>query len=434
MRRPDSTMAGVLWADTVKEAPVRAQPPEAGAEYDLAVVGGGFCGLSVALHAAKSGLSVGLYEAGVIGNGASGRNGGFVVPHFPGGVTLREVAGLIGEKKAQRLCALVADGPQFVFDQVRQYQIECDDEQNGWVQPAHSEKSLRRVRAVYEDWQAFGADVEWLDTEQVSAQLGSPGFLGGWKNGAGGTLNPFALCRGLARAAVNHGASIHEHTPIDRITRDGDRVSVRFGESTSTARKVLIATNGHTGSVWDGLQRSVIPIRLFHVFTKPLAPDQQEKVLPGRLCFTDLHKSGGFCRYDPAGRILSGGAVFALGDPRQAGIRHAKQRLGLFFPHLPEPEIEYYWEGYCALTPPYLPALQIVDKNVYAIIGFSTRGVSLAQNIGRVAANFLAEELALDDFPLPVTELERIPWQGLKAFLGGYAIPYFKAVDRWGLS
>ncbi len=430
----DPAKDGVIWAQTSKEEAVVTAEPEAGADYDVVVVGGGFCGLATTLQVARSGMSVALFEAGVIGAGASGRTGGLVVPHFPGGISLSSVQAHLGAKKANALGDLVCNGPGRVFDLVREHQIKCDAEQRGWIQPAHSRKSLPKVRKVFEDWKAFGAEVEWLDRDAVTASLGTACHVGGWRNQTGGIFNPLALCRGLARAAVDRGAAVFQNTPVVGLKRDQSGVTVTLKDKTLRTRKALIATNGYTGSGWGKLSRTVIPIRLWHTFTRPLPADLQEQILPGRICFTDIRRSGGFCRYDVDNRIFSGGAVFGLGDPRKAGIAHSKERLQMYFPQLPEPEIECYWEGYCALTTAMLPSLQVIDKDIFAIVGFSTRGVSLAQNIGWAAGDLLAEKTSLDDFPLEVGAPEPIPWQGLKTFLGQYAFPVYKAMDRWGFS
>lgn len=430
----DPVADGVSWAQTSKEQAVTTPAPVDGAHYDVAVVGGGFCGLATALQTARAGMSVALFEAGVIGAGASGRTGGLVVPHFPGGISLSSVRDLLGARKCDALGELVAQGPSRVFDLVREYQIQCDAEQKGWVQPAHSSKSLPKVRKVYDDWKAFGANVEWLDRDAVSATLGTACHVGGWRNPTGGVFNPLALCRGLARTAMDRGAAIFQNAPVQSVKRDEAGICIALADKTVRARKVLIATNGYTGPGWGKVARSVIPIRLWHTFTKPLSEDLQERILPGRICFTDIRRSGGFCRYDVDNRIFSGGAVFGLGNVRKAGVAHTRERLRTFFPDLPEPEIDFYWEGFCALTETMLPSLQVVDKDIFAIIGFSTRGVSLAQNIGWAMGDVLAENADLDDFPLEVCAPQPIPWQGVKRFLGQYAFPVYKAMDRWGFS
>ncbi|HEX3500997.1 MAG TPA: FAD-dependent oxidoreductase, partial [Stellaceae bacterium] len=309
--RMDPALTGVVWTRTAKEAH-RDRPPLAGdLAVDLAVVGGGFCGLAVALHAAIAGLSVALVEAGIVGGGASGRNGGFVVPHFPGAITPRGVSALIGARKGAALCELVAGGPDAVMAQIARYQIACDAQQNGWIQPAHSEKALAKIRKVYEEWRALGAPVEWLDAAGIASALGTAGYLGGWRRASGAQLNPYALCQGLARAAENHGVRIFERSTAEGLATSAGRAVLSVNGKRLTARKVLFASNGYTDGIVADEDRSVVPVHLYHVATKPLPLALRRRVNPTEGCFTDLRKSGGFGRYDIEGRLISGGAVFA---------------------------------------------------------------------------------------------------------------------------
>src|SRR5260221_5294032 len=201
-------LKGVVWVGTSKEARRDRPALDSDLDVDLAVVGGGFCGLSTALHAAAAGLSVAVIEAGIVGSGASGRNGGFVVPQFPGAITPSAVRARLGAKKGAALVELVAAGPDAVMAQIARYQIACDAQQNGWIQPAHSAKALAKVRQAYEEWRALGAPVEWLDAGGIAAALGASGYLGGWRRASGAPLNPHALCQGLAPAAQEHRGRI----------------------------------------------------------------------------------------------------------------------------------------------------------------------------------------------------------------------------------
>src|SRR5260221_2510556 len=206
----DPALKGVVWVGTSKEARRDRPALDSDLDVDLAVVGGGFCGLSTALHAAAAGLSVAVIEAGIVGSGASGRNGGFVVPQFPGAITPSAVRARLGAKKGAALVELVAAGPDAVMAQIARYQIACDAQQNGWIQPAHSPKALAKVRQVYEEWRALGAPVEWLDAGGIAAALGAGGYLGGWRRTGGAQLQPHALCQRPARAAQNHAVRIFQ--------------------------------------------------------------------------------------------------------------------------------------------------------------------------------------------------------------------------------
>ncbi len=431
----DPSLRGVIWAETCKEDRVGHPSLQHDCEVDLTVIGAGFCGLSTALGAAGEGLSVAVLEAGRVGNGASGRNGGFVVPQFPGTVTPSDAQAWLGVRKGRALAHLVSDGPSLVAARIRAHSIACDAECHGWLQPAHSRASLRRVRAVYEQWRALGYDVEWLDGEAVAALTGASGYLGGWRRANGMSVNPYALCLGLARAAQAAGARIFEGTRATRISPGGERVVVDAGAARVSTRKVVVATNGYTADLLPGLARSAVPVQLFHTATEPLPESLRKSILPTRSCFTDTRRSGGFARYDCDGRLLSGGLVTEWGRRREAGEAHARRRMAELFPQLGPVDVRSWWTGYCAVTENFLPRLQVLAPRVFAIGGYSTRGVALSQNLGALLGEFCAERLGLDELPIAVTEgAHRMPLQRLKALAARYVFPCYRALDRLGLS
>ncbi|MFN0263019.1 NAD(P)/FAD-dependent oxidoreductase [Tepidamorphus sp. 3E244] len=436
MSRREPSLEGVHWVPRSEEPPFE---PDAGAsirdEYDLAIVGAGYSGLSIAFNAALHGLSVLVLEAGKVGWGASGRNGGFVVPHFVGPLSADTAAGLVGETRGERLAQTVADGPDYVFGLIREHQIRCHAEQNGWIQPGHSQRSLAIVRANYEAWRKRGRDVEWLDAEELKVRTGASNYLGGWYGPTGGTVNPYALAQGLARVARARGVDIREGAEVFAMRGDDTARVLVTEDAEFRARQVVFATNGYTpGGVMEGLSRTVIPIRLYHYFTRPLTRDELAITLPQRIPITDIRKSGGFVRLDAENRVIAGGLVFGYGDNRPYGERHARLRLSQIFPHLRDVAFESYWEGSCSVSDDGLPVIQRAAGNVYTLAGFMTRGVAMSQTLGRDLGEFLAGKRSEADMPLPITELRPVPLQPLKTLIGRYAFPAFKLRDRLGLS
>ncbi len=426
-------MDGVHWVATSKE-PV-FKPKELGHRdvFDLAVIGAGYCGLSVALQAAQAGLSTVVYEAGTVGCGASGRNGGVIVPHFPGARSPSFAEEQLGVARAQRLIEVVRGGAAYAFDRIRELGIECDAEQTGWVQPGHSQSTLEKVKSVYDDWAQRDADITWLDRSALNDRLGGCSYLGGWYAPSGGVVNPWALAQGLARAAEHNGANIKEHAPVRSIIPDGAYNRLRTDSEEITARKVVIATNGYTPNLAPRLGDTVIPVRLFHVLTRPLSENERRNILPRRTPFTDLRKSGGFCRLDVDNRVLSGGAVFAASHAPTYGRRHAARRMEELFPQLKSIEIEHYWEGWCALRENFLPVIQNHGNDVLSLIGFSTRGIALAQTLGREMGKFLCDDLPEAMLPVPVEPTSTISLRALKQFLGGWAFPVYQFRDKVGM-
>lgn len=440
----DTSMKGVVWLRTAKEKRIERSPLSQDQTADLVIVGGGFCGLNAAIAAAKAGLSVIVLEGGIVGVGASGRTGGYAVPNHPHGLTPKQVEKHLGSRKGPALNALVASGTNRLAEIVREYDIKSDYLQNGWILPAHSGKSLKKVKTAYDEWRAFGVDLQWLDAEEVKAETGASGYLAGWKNPAGGVVNPFSHSQGLARAAEQEGASIYERTRVVAIDQKAAGEVIVTAKASGgaykvKARKVMIATNAYTDDdLAPSLSRSVITLYLYTCATKPLPPEILKTVVPNRGCFTDLRDATGFARLDVEGRLISGGAVFvSSSNPREYGLTYSRGKVLSLFPQLKGKDIEFedYWEGYNCITEAYIPHIQRVKPDVFSLLGCSTRGVSLMQNLGLMMGEFFAGNRSLDDIPVEVIDGVRTIWMhGLKTNVGRNIFPIFRLKDSLGLT
>ncbi|TKI06997.1 NAD(P)/FAD-dependent oxidoreductase [Martelella alba] len=431
-KRLDGKIDDVYWAIVSQEKislPARTDKDD----YDLVIVGAGYCGLSTALHAAKKGLSVLVLDESSVGSGASGRNGGAVVPTFPGALTVEDVKNTLGAVKGEKYAQLVNTAPDYLFEQITRYGIQCHPKQNGFIQPGHSEKSLYKIQKVYQSWQKRGVDIHWLSGDEVKENTGAHGYLGGWYQKSGGTVEPYALAQGLARAALDAGADILENHRVASIAKVGGGYQIASSKRVFKGKKVLIATNAYTQNLLRPLGKSVIPVRLYHTMTRPLTEQERRVVLPKGITFTDLRKSGGFGRLDSFGRLQSGGAVFTP-TGKEYGMAHARLRMQELFPSLAGIELEYYWEGYCAITEEWVPSLQIHDVDFYSFIGFSTRGVALSFSVGRILAELISGELSHEDSPLFVCKNKILPLHAIKEYLGGWVFPFYKARDRLKLT
>ncbi|WP_138465995.1 FAD-binding oxidoreductase [Poseidonocella sp. HB161398] len=439
----DTSMQGVAWLRTAKEAH-RDRPPLAeDIDVDLAIVGGGFTGLNAAIAAARAGLSVAVLEGGITGVGASGRSGGYAVPNHPHGLTPAQAEAHLGPKKGAAFNALVLEGPDLLARTVERYGIRSDYQQRGWILPAHSEKSLKKVKTAHDQWTALGAQLDWLDAGEVRAATGAAGYLGGWRNASGGTVNPFGQSQGLARAAEEEGARIHESSRVVNVAQKAAgevllEVRVPGGSHTVRAAKVLIATNAYTDDVTPGLSRSVIPVYLYTCATHPLPEELRAAIVPGCSCFTDLRDATGFARLDPAGRLIAGGAVFASStDPRGYGLRHSRETVLRLFPHLAAigPDFQDYWEGHVCITEPYIPHVQRIDRDVFSLLGCSTRGVALMQALGRMMGEVFGGTRELGEVPVEIVEGTRtIRLHGVKTRAGRNIFPLYRMKDRLGLT
>ena len=232
---------------------------------DIAVVGGGYTGLSAALHLAEAGRDVAVIEARTPGWGASGRNGGQViagVKHDP-----EALLALFGASVGGRMVATVGAAPDAVFGLIARHGIACDAVRTGWIQPAVSAATLGVSRERVRQWRAAGADVSLLDAAEIARLLGSQAYVGGMLDRRGGTVQPLSYARGLAAAAVRAGARIFAGSPATGLERAGSgwRLAVPGGEV--VAERVILATNAYADRLHDGLRRSVVAVPSWQVAT-----------------------------------------------------------------------------------------------------------------------------------------------------------------------
>ena len=315
---------------------------------DLAIVGGGFAGLSTALHAAGKSLSVAVLEAESIAWGATGRNAGFVVPNFAK-MDPDSILAHLGPERGERLIDFAAGSADLVFGLIRRHGIDCDAVQSGWIQPAHSPAAFEKVKSRSGQWARRGRPAVILDGHDVEALTGARGYVGGGMDRSGGVLNPVAYARGLADAAERAGARIFEQTRVTSIDRMADGWSLKTPSGSVRAGKVLIATNAYGGSLNPLLQRTYFPLKVFQIATKPLPREIRTRLLPGGQGVGDTRRNLFTFRFDAENRLISGGMhiLSAGADTRVPQTIWRRLARHLDLPDLPP--LAYCWSGMAAV-------------------------------------------------------------------------------------
>jgi glycine/D-amino acid oxidase-like deaminating enzyme len=401
---------------------------QGGLDVDLAIIGGGFSGLSTALHAAEKGLSVAVLEAEYIAWGATGRNAGLVVPNFAKRDP-NDVIAELGPERGERLVDFAAGSADLVFGLIKRHNIECDALQNGWIQPAHSPAALEKTMSRAEQWAARGRPTVALDAKAVTTLTGIGGYAGGWMDNSGGVLNPVEYARGLADAADKAGARIFEQTRVTSIDRTKDGWVLKTASGAVRAGKVLVATNAYGGALNGTLARTYVPLKVFQIATAPLPRAIRARLLPGGHGIGDTRRNLFTCRFDSQNRLISGG-MHIVGSGAETRVPRTVWRRLARHLDLPDlPPLAYSWTGVAAVMPDFLPRL--IDLGPGLIAGFACngRGIAMTTAMGKVLADWAAGADA-HDLPLPFAAPSPIPFHEVARYAPNMLLPWSMLRDR----
>ncbi|OHV80755.1 FAD-binding oxidoreductase [Rhizobium sp. LCM 4573] len=390
-----------LWEKTAP-APPATRPLEGAVSADVVIVGGGYTGLSAALHLAGAGVSVVLLEAVEIGFGGAGRNVGlinagmWVMPdNFP-----KELGPVHGE----RLLELLGSGPYLVREMIEKHGIACELETSGTLHCAVGTEGLKELEERARQWQGRGAPVTLLDAAETERRIGSSAYAGSLLDLRAGTLQPLAYARGLAHAAAKAGARLHTGSAVTYTGEAGGKKIVRTAHGEVPAEWVIVATDAYSTGPWEEMRREQVHLPYFNLATTPLSDNLRKSILPGREGCWDTKEILSSFRMDQAGRLVFG----SVGALRGTGIAihksWARRALRRVFPQLGEVEFEAEWYGKIGMTDNALPRLHRFGRNVIGFCGYNGRGIAPGTVFGKVLARHILGEIAEGDLPLPFTD------------------------------
>jgi glycine/D-amino acid oxidase-like deaminating enzyme len=398
-----------LYAETARP-PVDTPPLDGDRQASVVVVGGGFTGLSAALHLAERGVEVVVLEAHEPGWGASGRNGGQVNPGLksdPDGVVKD-----FGPDLGARMVEMSWNAPNTTFEIIARHQIQCDASQSGTVRAAFQRNNVPEIEAAYAQGAKRGMPVELLDAAAMREATGTDRYLCAVIDRRGGHVNPLGYARGLAQAAMQAGAAVHGASPATRIWRDGTTWHVATPGGTVRAEHVLLATNGYTDDLWPALRRTLVPVFSAVVASEPVDEAVARAILPLRASLYELGKITTYYRLDRQNRVLMGGRSrqSPVGGPEDLMfLRRYAERL---WPQLKGIRWTHGWNGQLAITPDHYPHIHEPAPGVTVCLGYNGRGVAMASAMGpQLARRILGGRAA--EIDMPITDLRPVPFHGL---------------------
>jgi glycine/D-amino acid oxidase-like deaminating enzyme len=398
----------------------------------LIIIGAGYAGLNAAIRLRELGHDCIVLEAEEPGFGASGRNGGQVVPglkHDPA-----ELARMLGEERGLALARFAGDAASRTFEVIRRYQMQCDAEPCGWLQPAVDRNTLRTVARRAHNWADIASvAVRTLDKSEIREMTGTDMYAGGWIDPRGGQLQPLSYARELARVAFSNGARIYTGSAVTALVRSGSRWLVETNGCQASADAVLICTNGYTGRLVPGLDRALIPASSIMCATEPLIPALRKQIMPAGLPMSDARRLLTYMRYDREGRFMIGArGSFGLHEPERY-FRWLRRAAGQVFPVLHDVEWQDAWGGRFALTLDHLPHIHNPEAGLFAALGCNGRGIAMMSQAGRLIAELAVNELPFDQSPVPITPMLPLSWHGLRRPALELATLAYRLLDDIGL-
>ena len=398
---------------------------------DVAIVGGGYAGMSTAYNLIQRfpRKRIVLLEGAACGYGASGRNGGLADVGMPGLHTVFEEA---GPEAARAYYDATLLGAHQIREFVQRHGVDCDLEQNGNISLATDKSQLEALATQQQRYAAMGLDAELMDRAALRRAVISDRFVGGLRDPQHAILNPAKLARGMKRVIEGMGVEVFERSKVLRI-EPGAKVRIVGERGELEADQAVVTLNGYAPQL--GLFRTrLIPLCNYVVATEPLGPAQLAAIgWAGREGLADMRLQFMYLRLTADNRIVFGGESAPYwydSTPSSGSYRPALEKLErsllVTFPQLEGVRFTHGWGGTMGFTLDFMPSVGALDgaKNLFYAVGFNGEGVVMTQLAGRILADLVSGM---------ETPLTRLPIVGRKPpYVGPEPVRYLgvKLVER----
>jgi glycine/D-amino acid oxidase-like deaminating enzyme len=406
----------IYWHTTVKmpDDPHLAPLPE---KVDVAIIGGGYTGLSAARTLAKRGAKTAVLEANTIGWGASSRNGGMVLTGLKLG--MQTVMKKYGRDLAKRLFQCSLESIDTVEQVVREENIDCGFARYGHLLTANKPKHYKALHEEVEFMaKEFNHPVRLVPRTEQRTEIGSELYYGALLDECSGGLNPAQYVTGLAAAAERAGATLHARAHVTRLERSGSQFILQTERGTVRAKSVFVGTSGYTRNVIRKLQTKIIPIGSFIIATEPLPKDLAAELIPNnRMIFDYKHYLNYFRLWED--RMIFGGRAAFFPETSRTVQRSAeilRREMVQVYPQLKHVKLQYVWGGTLDFAFDMMTHVGEVD-GVYYSLGYAGHGVAMATYLGKTVAESILQgsihehPFALIPFPsAPLRLYNGFPW------------------------
>jgi glycine/D-amino acid oxidase-like deaminating enzyme len=416
------------WLDTAPQGPDRSRT-EIGGHADVAIVGAGLTGLSAALHLARKGAKVQVFEQETVGWGASGRNGGMATGGL--GIGLRDAIARYGFDTAKSYLQTYHDAVDTVEELVDEERIDCHFARTGKLilasKPAHFD-GLGKLHEIMSG--RLGYETHLVPKSEIHSEVDSDRFHGAMTDAKSAGLHVGKFTKGLAEAAARIGVTIHEKAPVEQVRRlGGTKHEVVTPRGTVQADQVLVATAGYTRRPFRWQQVRIAPVGSFIIVTEPLGEDVCDRLLPNRRMASNTVNLLNYFRITPDHRLLFGGrARFAMSNPQsdEKSGRILQKAMTEVFPQLANARVDYCWGGLVDMSMDRMVHAGERDGLFYSL-GYSGHGVQMATYMGKQMAEYMNGKS--DANPWRDLPFKRIPGHFGPPWFLPFAGAYYKFQD-----
>src|SRR5512139_863687 len=386
-------------------------------KVDVAIIGGGYTGLSAARTLAMQGARVAVLEAETIGWGASSRNGGMVLTGLKLG--MQTIQKRYGREIARKLFQSSLHSIDTVEQIVKEENIDCGFARTGHLLAANKPKHFDALQEEAEFMEKeFGHKTRLVSRENQREEIGSNLYYGAIVDEVSGGLNPAQYVTGLACAAEKAGAELHARARVTRLERRQNRYRIQTERGSLTADSVLVATSGYTGEVTRKLQKRIIPIGSFIIATEKLPEELAHELSPkNRMIFDYKHYLNYFRLWD--NRMIFGGRAAFFPETANTIQRSAeilRREMIQVYPQLKDVQVEYVWGGTLDFAFDMMTHVGEEDGLHYSL-GYAGHGVAMATYLGKTVAeamlkgNIKEHPFASFNFPgAPLGLYNGFPW------------------------
>ena len=410
---PDS-----YWASDISSSTTN-NPLQADISTEVAIIGGGYTGLSCAYHlAAEQNTQAVVLEANTTAWGCSGRNAGFVL-NGSGRLSLPQIRQKWGADTAQQVYREYRQGIDTVSAMIEQGNIQCDTMHAGYLKLAHKRSLLPALQQQADELrQEFADPVQFIAAEQVKQEFVTPNqAYGGLYFPYSYGLHPLKLALGYENMATKAGASVFNQSPVLQIEETAEAIILHTPHARVTTQKLVFATNGYSiNHFHPAIDQRHFPVLSSVIVTPVLTPEQLAAIgmKPGLLVM-DTRELKYYYRLLPDNRLLFGGrgAIRGKDANHPVYLQRLLQALTQSFPTLQGITAEYFWSGWISVSLDDYPRIYQANERVYYSMGYCGSGVSFSTQAGKRLAEKVAGK---NDHNLPFMQspLSKFPASPLR--------------------